>query len=272
MSDLFNAKEKAEESDKLKSAFLANMSHEIRTPMNGILGFTELLKDESLSDKEKADYLKIIGLNGKQLLNLINDILDVAKIEAGQLSINKTLTEINTLLEETYHLFIEEQKRLKKQEIKFVLKIPDGRNNMISTDITRLRQILYNLLSNAFKFTDSGSINFGYEIINNNGSNYYQFFVSDTGIGITENIKDYIFELFGQVRPKKYENQPGTGLGLAISKGLIELLNGKIWVESTPENILKGIPGSSTFYFTIPIINNVSSNELNKLESKQKKR
>lgn len=271
MSDLFISKEKAEESDKLKSAFLANMSHEIRTPMNGVLGFTELLKDGSLSEKEKTDYLKIIDLNGKQLLNLINDILDVAKIESNQLTINKEFTEINLLLNEIYHLFIEEQKRLQKQDIKFNLELPDNRNNIIFTDIMRLQQILNNLLNNAFKFTYSGSINFGYKIINNSSSDYYQFFVSDTGIGITENIKEYIFENFGQGQTNKYSNQPGTGLGLAISKGLIELLNGKIWFKSTPENIPEGIPGGSTFYFTIPIINNVSSIEQNKLESKTKK-
>lgn len=270
--DLFNAKEKAEESDKLKSKFLANMSHEIRTPMNGILGFAELLKDDFITKKEKVDYLKIIDLNGKQLLNLINDILDVAKIETNQLSINKTVTEINPLLEETHLLFIEEQKKLKKQDIKFNLKLPDGENNIIFTDITRLQQIFNNLLNNAFKFTNSGSINFGYKIINNNSSNYYQFFVSDTGIGITENMKEYIFERFGQGQINKYSNQSGTGLGLAISKGLIELLNGKIWFESTPENIPEGVPGGSTFYFTIPIINNVSSIKQNELESKTKKR
>jgi PAS domain S-box-containing protein len=262
MSDLFILKEKAEESDRLKSAFLANMSHEIRTPMNGILGFAELLKADFITNKEKSDYLKIINLNGKQLLNLINDILDVAKIGSNQLTINKEHTEINPLLKKIYHLFIEEQKRLKKQKIKFFLKIPDSGNNIIFTDITRLQQILYNLLSNAFKFTDYGSVNFGYEIINNNDSKYYQFFVSDTGIGITKNMKKNIFERFGKVLPEKYKNQSGTGLGLAISKGLIELLNGKIWLESTPENILEDIPGGSTFYFTIPIINNVSSDEL----------
>ena len=271
MSDLLIAKEKAEESDKLKSAFLANMSHEIRTPMNGILGFAELLKDDFITKKEKTDYLKIIDLNGKQLLNLINDILDVSKITASQLSINKTLTEVNPLLKKTYHIFIEEQKKLQKQDIKFNLKLPEEKNNIIFTDITRLQQIFNNLLSNAFKFTNSGSINFGYKIINNSSSDYYQFFVSDTGIGITKNMKEYIFERFGQGQTNKYSNQPGTGLGLAISKGLIELLNGKIWFESTPENIPEGIPGGSTFYFTIPIINNVSSIEQNKLESKTKK-
>ncbi len=261
MSELFLAKEKAEEGDRLKSAFLANMSHEIRTPMNGILGFAELLKGDYITKKEKSDYLKIIDINGKQLLNLINDILDVAKIESNQLTINKELTEINPLLKEIYHLFIEEQKRLKKQEIKFVLKIPDNENNMIFTDTARLQQILYNLLNNAFKFTDSGSVNFGYKIINN-GSKYYQFFVSDTGIGITKSMKENIFERFGKALPEKYKNQSGIGLGLAISKGLIELLNGKMSLESTPENILEDVPGGSTFYFTIPINNNVGSDEL----------
>jgi PAS domain S-box-containing protein len=269
LSDLLIAKNKAEESDRLKSSFLANMSHEIRTPMNGILGFAELLKEENISDEDKTEYLKIIDANGKQLLNLLNDIIDVAKIEAGQILINNSHSELNTLLKEIFRLFIEEQKRLKKQDIQFTLKIPDGHNSQIYTDINRLHQILNNLLSNAFKFTEFGSIQFGYEIINNNGVDYFQFFVADTGIGINETMKDFIFERFGQVQTTKFKNNHGTGLGLAISKGLIELLKGKIWLESVPENLKEGVRGYSTFYFTIPIIN-TKKTESNGLELKSK--
>ena len=268
LTDLLIAKEKAEESDNLKSAFLANMSHEIRTPMNGIFGFAELLKDRDLSEEEKINYLKIIDSNGKQLLNLINDIIDVAKIEAGQLTVKKKKTEIDPLLNEIYQLFKEELKRQKKENIEFNLKIPDSENNIIFTDILRLKQILHNLLSNAFKFTDSGKIDFGYNLISSNNREYYQFFVSDTGIGIPENMKKFIFERFGQVQPQKYKNQQGTGLGLAISKGLIELLNGKIWVESTRENLQENISGKSTFYFTIPINEISHSPKQHKLKSK----
>ncbi|MCK5028283.1 MAG: PAS domain-containing protein [Bacteroidales bacterium] len=271
ISDLLLAKEKAEESDNLKSAFLANMSHEIRTPMNGILGFAELLKEESITEKEKEEYLKIINSNGKQLLSLINDIIDVAKIEATQITINKSFTELNPLLKETYQLFTKEQKRLKKQDIRLELKIPFDDNNKILTDVIRLQQILNNLLSNAFKFTKTGSISFGYEIINNNGSAYYQFFVADTGIGIDKNMQGYIFERFGQVLTKNLQNKQGTGLGLAISKGLIELLGGKIWLESSPENTPEGISGSSIFYFTIPINQETNTDDLTNEILKPKK-
>jgi PAS domain S-box-containing protein len=262
LSELLIAKEKAEQSDKLKSAFLANMSHEIRTPMNGILGFAELLKDEFISEAEKTNYLKIIDSNGKQLLSLINDIIDVAKIEAGQVSINKTSAKLNPLLKETHQLFISEQKRLNKEDINLYIKIPFDENNIIYTDIIRLQQILNNLLSNAFKFTNKGSISFGYEIISNNGSAYYQFFVEDTGIGIEEKMQNLIFKRFEQVLTKKLKNNQGTGLGLAISKGLVELLGGKIWIESIPEDISNGIQGRSIFYFTIPISQKANTDDL----------
>jgi len=262
LSELLVAKEKAEQSDNLKSAFLANMSHEIRTPMNGILGFAELLKDAFISESEKIEYLKIIDSNGKQLLSLINDIIDVAKIEAGQITISNSYTELNPLIKETFRLFITEQKRLNKQKVIFDLKIPFDENNIILTDVLRLQQILNNLLSNAFKFTTKGSISFGYKIINNNSSAYYQFFVADTGIGIEEKMQDFIFKRFGQVQVKQSKNNQGTGLGLAISKGLVDLLGGKIWVESTPENITDGISGNSIFYFTIPITQKANTDDI----------
>jgi len=267
ISDLSAAKEKAEESDKLKSAFLANMSHEIRTPMNGILGFAELLKDD-ITDEEKSNYLKIIDSNGKQLLSLINDIIEVAKIEAGEVLINKTEAQINPFLEDIYQTFYEEQKRLKKQTIEFSLSIPDRENDIIHTDIARLQQILNNLLSNAFKFTESGAINFGYKIINSSGLQFYQFFVSDTGIGISEDMQEYIFERFGQVYSQTYKNKHGTGLGLAITKGLLNALDGKIWVESKLQDIKLKTPGYSTFYFTIPIVNDNGSIEINNVTLK----
>ncbi len=268
MTDLLEAKEKAEESDKLKSAFLANMSHEIRTPMNGILGFAELLKDEDISNQERLEYLKIIDSNGKQLLNLINDIIDIAKIEAGQLSVNKKIFEINPLLEEIYQMFFEHQNRHKKQDIKFILKIPSGKTNTIFTDDSRLKQIFNNLLSNAFKFTESGSISFGYSIVKKDERYDYQFFVSDTGIGINKNMQNIIFERFGQLETKKHNNQQGTGLGLAISKGLIELLNGEIWFDSYPEDSSSKIQGGCTFYFTIPISHTTGSKEPKRNEFK----
>ncbi len=271
LSELLFAKEKAEESDKLKSAFLANMSHEIRTPMNGILGFAELLKDENITEQDKMNYIKIIDSNSKQLLNLINDIIDVAKIEAGQLTLYKKETKINILLHEVYQQFKEEQKRLKKENITFNLKIPDSENPDIFTDIFRLKQILLNLLSNAFKFTNRGNISMGYQIISENGNAYFRFFVSDTGIGIPDNMIHFIFERFGQVQPQKFKNRHGTGLGLAISKGLIDLLDGKIWVDSAEQNLAKKTAGHSTFYFTIPI-NTMHASKIQKNEVKLKQK
>lgn len=270
LSDLLISKQKAEESDKLKSAFLANMSHEIRTPMNGILGFAELLQDNNLSTEEKSEYLKIIDVNGKQLLNLINDIIDVAKIESSQTIIHKTATQLNPILKEIYQIFIEQQKRYKKQDIQFHLKIPSNTDPSIYTDIARLQQILNNLLSNAFKFTEYGSIDFGYEIINTLESNYFQFFVSDTGIGIDQTMRDFIFERFGQIQTSKFKNIQGTGLGLAISKGLIKLLDGKIWFDSVPENNKEGVKGYTKFYFTIPIKTIDNQHDRDKLHLKSK--
>lgn len=245
--DLIDARNKAEESDRLKSAFLANMSHEIRTPMNGILGFTELLRDPYINPIEKENYIKIIHTNGLQLLNLINDIVDIAKIEANQININKTYFEIDGLLADIYNYFLEEQKRLHKTTIDFILDLPEKQNNSkIFTDKFRLQQVLTNLLGNAFKFTNTGQIQYGYNIVENSENNHFLFFVKDTGIGIHENMQNLIFERFRMIENKAYRNKQGTGLGLAICQGLLDLLNGKIWVDSTPNN-------GSCFYFTIPV-------------------
>ncbi|MBI9054700.1 MAG: PAS domain-containing protein [Bacteroidales bacterium] len=256
LADLLNAKEKAEESDQLKSAFLANMSHEIRTPMNGILGFAELLKDRDITEEEKGNYLKIIDSNGTQLLTLINDIIDVSKIEVGQLSFHKTNSEIRPVLNEIHYFFIQEQKRFKNQNVRLELHVPQNLNDIIYTDISRLQQVLNNLISNAIKFTEKGIIKLGYDIVRIDNKPYFQFYVSDTGIGISESMKAFIFERFGQIQQQKYSNQHGTGLGLAISKGLIDLLGGKIWCESTPGE-------GSTFYFTIPFSNSDTTKNYN---------
>jgi PAS domain S-box-containing protein len=255
LSELIEARNKAEESDRLKSAFLANMSHEIRTPMNGILGFTELLRDSHINPVEKENYIKVIHTNGLQLLNLINDIVDIAKIEANQLLITKINVPINSLLFDIYNLFIEEQKRLHKTEISFTFETPSNSERVeIFTDRFRLQQILSNLLSNAFKFTKSGEIRFGYSIVENNGISQFLFFVKDTGIGIAENMQEIIFERFRMIENKNYKNKQGTGLGLAISKGLLELLGGKIWVTSDPHS-------GSSFYFTVPVSNTTHENQ-----------
>ncbi len=264
LEQLTIAKEKAEESDRLKSAFLANMSHEIRTPMNGILGFAELLRDSFITSEEKETYLKIINSNGKQLLSLIDDIIDIAKIEAGQLNINKSYAYINPILDEIYLLFRREQKRLNKEHIDFILENPDD-NYQIFTDIIRLKQIFNNLLNNAFKFTEKGFIKFGYQAIEEDGVGYFRFFVSDTGAGIPQEMASIIFKRFGQLKTKNYKNYHGTGLGLTISKGLTELLGGEIWFDSKIDNHTCG----STFYFTIPLIKNSEMNmeHIDKIEN-----
>jgi len=259
LEQLIIAKDKAEESDRLKSAFLANMSHEIRTPMNGILGFAELLKDPFVNNEEKDTYIKIINSNGKQLLNLIDDIIDIAKIEAEQLSLNKTFASLNHLMDDIYLLFKQEQYRLKKEHIDFVLEKQAG-NQQIYTDIIRFKQILNNLLNNAFKFTDKGFIRFGYKIIKKQETSYYQFFVKDTGIGISPEKSSVIFKRFGQIKNQNNRLYQGTGLGLSICKGLTDLLGGKIWFESANKE--------TTFYFSIPITINpvINTKKLEDLE------
>lgn len=262
ISEMLKAKEAAEESDLLKSTFLANMSHEIRTPMNGILGFAELLKDQDLSPEEKIEYIKIIDSNGKQLLRLINDIIDISKIELNQLSIHKTVFNLNTIIHNIHIHFVQEQTRIRNQNIKLEIQIPTNINNIINTDESRLVQILANLISNAVKFTEKGTVTIGFKKIKIDTIDYYKFHVTDTGIGIPESMTSLIFERFGQVQAQKFKNEHGTGLGLAISKGLVELLGGNIWFESTP-NI------GSSFYFTIPARNNVKK-ENNLIKNQQK--
>ena len=243
LKQLTLAKEKAEESDRLKSAFLANMSHEIRTPMNGILGFSELLRDPFITDEEKETYIKIINSNGKQLLKLIDDIIDIAKIEAEQLSISKSYAYLNTIMDDIYLQFKQEQHRLNKEHINFTINKQKD-DPQIYTDTIRLKQILSNLLNNAFKFTDKGFIKVGYEAIKINKIPYFRFFVSDSGIGIPEEKSSIIFKRFGQIKTQNNKTYQGTGLGLSICKGLAKLLGGEIGFESTQNE--------TTFYFTVP--------------------
>lgn len=239
------AKEKAEESDTLKSAFLANMSHEIRTPMNAIIGFSELITRKTISQDKKDVYAQYITNSSKTLLNLIDDIIDIAKIEAGQLKICKSVSFINVILNEILEYVNNEKKRNKKDSILFTKSeaIHDV-NFCILCDPLRLRQILTNLLNNALKFTLEGIIEFGY-VIPNNAT--ILFYVRDTGIGLSEEKIPFIFDRFRQADDTTTRNYGGTGLGLAISKKLVEMMGGRIWVESEKS---KG----STFFFTLPLI------------------
>ncbi|RXP64496.1 PAS domain S-box protein [Lutibacter sp. HS1-25] len=238
--ELKKALSKAQESDRLKSAFLANMSHEIRTPMNGIIGFSELFLDKDLSYNERKEYAKIVIDSSKQLLSIVNDILDISKIEAGVVQLNYETVDLNALLNNlnAFYMPIASEKKLE-------LICNKGLKNQecsIKIDKTKLNQILTNLLSNAFKFTDNGSIQFGYELVDT----MLRFYVKDTGVGIDEKLHHKIFDRFVQADVDFEKQNKGTGLGLAISKKFIELFGGDIWLTSNSNG--------TTVSFTIPYV------------------
>jgi PAS domain S-box-containing protein len=256
-ADLKKAKEHAEESDRLKSAFLANMSHEIRTPMNAIVGFTDLLNDPDLSDQERKELITHINTNSETLLHLIDDIIDLAKIEANQVDINKKNCHLFDIIQEVFNTF-SERKREKdpNNKIDFKLSVDEKLQEItLFTDPLRIQQILSNLIQNAFKFTEKGSIEIGYEFLTIKESPFIRFFVKDTGIGLSEDQQKIIFDRFNKAEDNKQKLYRGAGLGLAISKSLIELLGGKISVKSEKENPAENKQGFSEFYFTIPFIN-----------------
>lgn len=251
-TELEKAKEKAEESDRLKSAFLANMSHEIRTPLNAIIGFSELSNDPDITAEEREYFSQIIKSRSADLLSIISDILDISKLDARQMKINETQGSLNKMLNELYAAYNNKALQGKKQNIELVLNNELEKGELIiETDFTRLNQILSNLLNNAFKFTEYGKIEIGCRLLLNN---QLQFYIKDTGIGIPKGKLDNIFERFSQVETTVTKQYGGTGLGLSISKGLAELLGGTIYAESV-EN--KG----STFFVTIPFksINRIPS-------------
>ncbi len=231
---------KAEESDRLKSAFLANMSHEIRTPMNGIIGFLDLMEDEDMLKDQRQEYMSIIRNSSNQLLDIVNDIVDISKIEAGQVTIRETSFDLAKLFED-----IQMQYRPALEGRGIVLKVNNllKSNEMsIVSDHTKLRQILSNLVSNSIKFTDKGSIEI---TCKRDGSNLL-FTVSDTGTGIPADLHKRVFERFVQAEIGLSRIQEGTGLGLSICKAFVEKLGGKIWLDSKSG---KG----STFFFTLPL-------------------
>jgi len=248
--ELIKAKEKAEESDRLKSAFLANMSHEIRTPMNGILGFTELLKEPNLSGEEQQKYIGIIEKSGARMLNIINDIISISRIESGQVEISMAVTDINELIGFLFNFFKQETEQ-KKLQFTFNSSL-SLKESIIKTDREKVYAVLTNLLKNAIKFTNEGSIEIGCE---KKGS-CLEFYVTDTGSGVSLEQKEYIFERFRQGSESLNRNYEGAGLGLAISKAYIEMLGGEIWVENNAGLLPKNgdpLKRGSTFYFTIPI-------------------
>lgn len=236
--ELVKAKEQAEESDRLKSAFLANMSHEIRTPMNGILGFAELLKEPDLSGEQQQKYISIIEKGGARMLNIITNIVSISKIESGQMEVNIQETNINEQIKYIY-TFFEPEVEGKGIQFSFRNSLP-SKEAIIKTDREKVIAILTNLIKNAIKFTENGSIEFGY----NKKDKILEFYVKDTGIGIPKNRQEAIFERFIQADIADSNATQGAGLGLSISKAYIEMLGGKIWVESDAVG--------SIFYFTLP--------------------
>lgn len=237
--ELIAAKEKAEESDRLKSSFLANMSHEIRTPMNGIIGFSELLSSKTINPAEREYYTSIIVKSGHQLLDIINDVLEISKIETGQLSINNSHVNLHYLLDVLYSFF---KKKAADKNLELRTHRASHKSALyILTDEGKLRQVLNNLISNAIKFTSSGSVSFGYSFVDE----FIVFCIEDEGIGIAADEQERIFDRFTQANANIMTKHGGTGLGLSISKSLVEMLGGKMWVES---ELNKG----SKFCFSLP--------------------
>jgi len=238
-AELSIAKEHAEESDRLKTAFLQNMSHEIRTPMNGILGFAGLLKKPNLTGDKQQEYIDIIENSGARMLNIINDIIDISKIETEHIDLYLQETNVNYLIR-NMHAFFQAEAEKTRLNLTYKTGLSDDQC-IIETDETKLTQVLSNLLKNAFKFTKSGTIDFGYY----RKDQLLEFYVKDTGIGIEPEMQNIIFERFRQVNMSATRDYEGAGLGLSISKAFVEKFGGKIWVKS---ELGKG----STFLFNIP--------------------
>jgi PAS domain S-box-containing protein len=243
IKELTTAKEKAEESDRLKSTFLANMSHEIRTPMNAIMGFAMLLQRQGLNPDKIMRYTEIIRHRSDDLLHIINDILDISKIELEQISIVKEDFSINNVFNELFDEFSEKLKLKVEKSINFRIEnYAKGNYQKITNDILRFKQVLTNLIDNAIKFTSKGYVRYGCKP---NDSNII-FYVADSGIGIPLHKQKDVFERFRQVDESITREFGGNGLGLAISKALVELMGGEIWLESK-ESV------GTTFFFSLPI-------------------
>lgn len=257
--ELIKAKIKAEEGDRLKSSFLANLSHEIRTPMNAINGFTELLLNTDISESEKLEYLNVIEKSGKNLVGIIDDLIEMSKIDSNQLTPNLTVVNLDSCINELYETV---KITIKNKDIDFKLIQPKAptKFNIITDDI-KLKQVIINLLTNALKFTERGSVTFGFEIDEKN--ELINFTVKDTGLGIDEDNHKNIFDRFKRVDSDISIKVGGLGLGLAISKAYVDLLGGTITLESK-------VGEGSTFYFSIPlkysIVDHITVKQINNVE------
>ena len=271
--ELIKAKEKAEESDKLKSAFLANMSHEIRTPMNGILGFSSLLNDDGYSGEDYKRFVQMIQKSGSRMLNIINEIVDISKIESGTMESHVEDTNVNEKIQFIYNLMKPEAD---EKHLRFSMEnsLPDH-EAIIKTDIGKLYSVLTNLVKNAIKYTDEGYIEFGYTLkpsVSSDKSNtlesihhadsFLEFYVKDSGIGIPSHRQKVIFDRFIQADITDLQAREGAGLGLAIAKSYVEMLGGKIWVESSQGS-------GSSFYFTLPYSREVVKDKMSKIPNHQ---
>ena len=248
-TELIAAKNKAEENDRLKTAFLANMSHEIRTPMNGILGFTNLLKSPKLTGEKQQEYISIIEKSGDRLLDIINNIINISRIESGHIETVVSETNVNEQVEFIYNFFKPLAKE-KDLQIFFKNSLPNNEAKIL-TDTDKILAILTNLVNNAIKFTAAGYIEFGYK----KKGNFLEFYVKDTGVGIPQEQVEIIFERFRQGSESLSRNYEGAGLGLSISKAYVKILGGKIWVDVNTDNMLPSWSDEkrgSTFFFTIP--------------------
>lgn len=241
-ADLVMALEKAQESDRLKSAFLATVSHELRTPLNAILGFSELI-DDSLSSPEIIEYVENIYNSGNNLLNIIDDILNITLIESEETQINKKVFPLETMLTGLAETVFEELNARNKNHLKVVCSLSNKHNDLlVESDEHKVKEILLILIKNAIKFTHEGRIEYGYYTEENNN---LVFYVKDTGIGIPKEKQEIIFDRFRQVDDTNTRQHNGLGIGLYIASKLVGLLNGKIWVESEEG---KG----SIFCFSLP--------------------
>lgn len=249
MNQLIEARRKAEESDKLKSAFLANFSHEIRTPLNAMMGFINIMTSISTSEKERTEMVHLIEANSKRLLRIINDTIDLSRIESNNMEIKFSNVDINKFMAGIQPTLCFDQliAETKEVNIKCVMEGP-SRKVFQYLDENRLGQIFSNLLNNAIKFTDRGDIKYGYKLLENNGSDIITYYVSDTGSGISPELIDEIFKPFYQIWNENLPKAQGAGLGLAITKRLVEMMKGRVWIDSVPGK------GTTVFFtFSTPV-------------------